>query len=179
MIFLHLKAEFHCCYVLALFLNFIVVAAMLHIMPKLHVILRLKHVNTWELLHSPGKEIKVIAILSLKNLFQPAITRPDFEEFSMLATNNIYFEVALTLQRPKFPSYRSQLVDLQSKSTDFLYIVGILVVKGLMESLLSNRDHPPLNKNNQFSTLEFFDNLGMAFHHMRSCKIDLFVAHSF
>ena len=97
MIFLHLKAEFHCCYVLALFLNFIVVAAMLHIMPKLHVILRLKHVNTWELLHSPGKEIKVIAILSLKNLFWPAITRPDFEELSMLATNNIYFEVALTL----------------------------------------------------------------------------------
>ena len=69
MIFLHLKAEFHCCYVLALFLNFIVVAAMLHIMAKLHLILRLKYVNTWELLYSPGKEIKVIAILSLKNLF--------------------------------------------------------------------------------------------------------------
>ena len=106
-IFLHLKAEFHCCYVLAL-----------------PVILRLKYVNTWELLRSPGKEIKVIAILSLKNLFQPAITRPDFEEFSMLATNNIYFEVALTLQRPKFPSYRSQLVDLQSKSTDWFIYYG-------------------------------------------------------
>ena len=58
-------------------------------------------------------------------------------------------------------------------------MTGILVVKGLIESLLSNRDHPPLNKNNHFSTLEFFDNLGMTFHHMRSCKIDLFVAYSF
>ena len=47
--------------------------------------------------------------------------KPDFEDFSILATNNDDFKVTL------------------------------------MESLLINRDHPPLNKNKQSLPLEFFD----------------------
>ena len=46
---------------------------------------------------------------------------PDFEDSSILATNNNDFKVAL------------------------------------MESLLINRDQPPLNKNKQFLPLEVFD----------------------
>ena len=46
---------------------------------------------------------------------------PDFEDFSILATNNNDFKVTL------------------------------------MESLLINRDHPPLNKNKQSLPLELFD----------------------
>ena len=48
---------------------------------------------------------------------------PDFEDLSILATNNNYFKVTL------------------------------------MESLLINRDHPPLNKNKQSLSLEHFDSL--------------------
>ena len=47
--------------------------------------------------------------------------KPDFEDFSILATNNNGFKVML------------------------------------MESLLVNRDHPPLNKNKQSLTLDLFD----------------------
>ena len=47
--------------------------------------------------------------------------KPDFEDFSILATNNNDFKVTL------------------------------------MESLLINRDHPPLNKNKQSLPLELFD----------------------
>ena len=47
---------------------------------------------------------------------------PDFEDFSILATNNNDFKVTL------------------------------------MESILINRDHPPLNKNKQSLSLELFDN---------------------
>ena len=36
-----------------------------------------------------------------------------------------------------FPSYRNQSVDLQSKSTDWFFMMGTLVVKGLSE--LSHR----------------------------------------
>ena len=46
---------------------------------------------------------------------------PDFEDFSILATNNNDFKVTL------------------------------------MESLLMNRDHPPLNKKQQSLPLELFD----------------------
>ena len=47
--------------------------------------------------------------------------KPDFEDFSILNTNNNDFKVTL------------------------------------MESLLINRDHPPLNKNKQSLPLELFD----------------------
>ena len=47
---------------------------------------------------------------------------PDFEDFSIFATNNNDFNITL------------------------------------MESLLINRDHPPLNKNKQFLPLELFYN---------------------
>ena len=69
--------------------------------------------NTWEFLHSLGKELKVMMILSLKNTLYSAIT----QDFSILAANND-FKVTL------------------------------------MESLLINRDHPPLDKNKQSLPLE-------------------------
>ena len=50
-----LKTKFHRSYVLALFINISVVAAMLPIMAKLSVILRSECVNIWEFLHSLGK----------------------------------------------------------------------------------------------------------------------------
>ena len=73
--FLHLKTKFHRSYVLALFTNFSVVAAMLPIMAKLSVILKSECANTWEFLHSLGKELKVMMIPPLKNIFYSTITR--------------------------------------------------------------------------------------------------------
>ena len=49
--FLHLKTKFHRSYVLTLFTNFSIVAAMLPIMAKPSVILISECVNTWEFLH--------------------------------------------------------------------------------------------------------------------------------
>ena len=72
--FLHLKTKFHRSYVLALFTNFSVVAAMLPIMAKLSVILKSECANTWEFLHSLGKKLKVMMIPRLKNIFYSAIT---------------------------------------------------------------------------------------------------------
>ena len=69
--FLHLKTKFHRSYVL----TFTVVAAMLPIMAKLSVILKSECANTWEFLQSLGKELKMMMILPLKNIFYSAITR--------------------------------------------------------------------------------------------------------
>ena len=70
--------------------------------------------------------------------------QPDFEDFSILPTNNNDFKVTL------------------------------------MESLLINRDHPPLNKNKQSLPLELFDSYGAKFHHMIAVRLIHFVvAHSF
>ena len=71
--FLHLKTKFHWSYDLALFSA---VAAMLPIMAKLSVILKSECVNTWEFLHSLGKELKEMMILPLKNNFYSAIAHP-------------------------------------------------------------------------------------------------------
>ena len=49
----------------------------------------------------------------------------------------------------------------------------------LMESLLINRDHPPLNKNKKSLPLELFDSYGTKFHHMISRKIDSFCCRPF
>ena len=68
---------------------------------------------------------------------------PEFEDFSILASNNNDFKVTL------------------------------------MESLLINRDHPPLNKNKQSLPLELFDSSGTIFHHIISCEIDSFCCSSF
>ena len=57
--FLHLKTKFHHSYVLALFTNFSVVAAMLPFMAKLSIILRSECANTLTFLHSLGKELKI------------------------------------------------------------------------------------------------------------------------
>ena len=119
-IFLHLKTEFHCFYVMSVFRNVSVVAAMLPVTAKLNVILRSEWWNTWELRHSLGKELKVMTIVPLKNIFYSAITRLILN-FSFLTTNNKNFKVTL------------------------------------MESLLINRDHTPLNDNKQFLPLELFD----------------------
>ena len=72
--FLHLKTKFHWSCVLALFTNFSAVTAMLPIMVKLSVILKSECVNTWEFLHSLGKELKEMMIMLLKNTFYSAIT---------------------------------------------------------------------------------------------------------
>ena len=71
--FLHLKTKFHCSYILALFTNFSVVAAMLPIMAKLSVTLRSEGMNTWEFLQSLEKGLKVMMILPLKKIFHSAI----------------------------------------------------------------------------------------------------------
>ena len=109
--FLYLKTEFYCSYVLALFTNFGVVAAIPPIMAKLIIILRSLCVNTSEFWNSLGKQLKVMMILPLMNIL--CYHMPDFEDSSILTTNNNKFKVTL------------------------------------MESLLINRDHPPLNKNMQ------------------------------
>ena len=88
--FLHLKTKFHRSYILALFTNFSVVAAMLPIMTKLNLILKSECVNTEEFRHIPGKELKVIkAHLLFCN------HAPDLENFSILTTNNNDFKVTL------------------------------------------------------------------------------------
>ena len=73
--FVHLKTKFHRFYVLVPFTNFSAVATMLPIMAKLNAILRSEWVSTWEYLHSLGKELKVMMILPLKNIFYSAIIR--------------------------------------------------------------------------------------------------------
>ena len=118
--FLHLKTKFHRSYVLALFTNFSVVAAMLPIMAKLSVILKSECANTWEFLHSLGR-VKGDDDSAIKEDLLFCNHTPDFEDFSILATNNNDFKVTL------------------------------------IESLLINRDHPPLNKNKQSLPLEHFD----------------------
>ena len=92
--FLHLKAKFHHSYILPLFTNFSVAAAMLPIMTKLSIILMPECANTWEFLYSLGKELKVMMIPSLNNILFCNHT-PDFEDFSILATNNNEFKVTL------------------------------------------------------------------------------------
>ena len=66
------------------------------------------------------KELNVMMILPLKNIFYSAITHLILK-CSILATNSNIFRVTL------------------------------------MESLLINRDHPPLNKNKQSLPLKLFD----------------------
>ena len=58
---------------------------------KLNIILRSECVNTWEFLHLLGKELKVMVILSLKNIFYSAITRMilKISQFSLLTTSTL------------------------------------------------------------------------------------------
>ena len=72
--FLHLQTKFQHSYILAFITNFSVVAAMLPIMAKLSVILKSECANTGEFLHSLGKELKVMMIPPLRNIFYSAIT---------------------------------------------------------------------------------------------------------
>ena len=68
-----------------------------------------------------GKRVKGDDDPAIKEHLLVCNHTPDFEDFSILATNNNDFKVTL------------------------------------MESLLINRDHPPLNKNKQSLPLELFD----------------------
>ena len=68
-----------------------------------------------------GKRVKGDDDSAIKKHFFVCSHTPDFEDFSILATNNNSFKVTL------------------------------------MESLLINRDHPPLNKNKQSLPLKLFD----------------------
>ena len=70
---------------------------------------------------TPGKRVKGDDDSAIKEQLLFCSHTPDFEDFSILATNNNDFKVTLT------------------------------------ESLLINRDHPPLNKNQQSLPLELFD----------------------
>ena len=58
---------------------------------KLNIILRSEYVNTWEFLHLLGKELKVMVIRSLKNIFYSAITRMilKISQFSLLTTSTL------------------------------------------------------------------------------------------
>ena len=70
---------------------------MVPIMAKPNAILSSKCVNTWEYWYSLGKELKIMMILPLKNSFYSAIIlQSDFEDFSIITTNNSYFKVNLT-----------------------------------------------------------------------------------
>ena len=71
--FLHLTTKFHHSYVFALSTNLSVVAAVLPIVTKLSIILESECVNTWGFLHSLGKELKMVMVLPLKNIFYSAI----------------------------------------------------------------------------------------------------------
>ena len=110
---------------------------MLPIMAKLSVILKSECVKNWEFLHSLGR-VRGDDDSAIKEHLLFCNHAPDFEDFSILATNNHAFKVMS------------------------------------MESLPTNRDHPPLNKNKQYLPLELFDSLGTKFHHMISRKIDSF-----
>ena len=68
-----------------------------------------------------GKRVKGDDDSAIKEHLLFCNHKPDFEDFSILATNSNDFKVTL------------------------------------MESLLINRDHPPLNKNKQSLPLELFD----------------------
>ena len=118
--FLHLKTKFYRSYILALFTSFSVVAAMLPIMAKLTIILRseCEHLGISAL---TGKRVKGDDDSAIKEHLLFCNHTPDFEDFSILATNNNEFKVTV------------------------------------METLLINRNHPPLNKNKQFLPLELFD----------------------
>ena len=86
--FLHLKTKLHRSYVLELFTNFSVVAAMLPVMEKLSVILRSECVNTREFLHSLEKGLKVMMILPLNNTFYSSVTHLNLKISQFLLTNN-------------------------------------------------------------------------------------------
>ena len=90
---LYLKTKFHRSYVLTLFTTFSVVASMLPIIEKLIVILTSECVTTWEFLHSLGKELTVMMILPLKNIFYSAITHLILKIFQFLlpATTTLKF----------------------------------------------------------------------------------------
>ena len=82
--FWHLKTKFHRSYVLALFTNFSVMAAMLPIMAKLSVILRSECVNTSEFSALTGKRVKVDDDSAIKEHLLFCNHAPDFEDFSFL-----------------------------------------------------------------------------------------------
>ena len=75
------------------------VATIVPIMAKLNAILRSEYVNTWEFLHSLGKDLKVMMILPLKSIFYSGITLyfedHDFKDFPILAPNKNNFKVKL------------------------------------------------------------------------------------
>ena len=66
---------------------------MLPIMAKINIILKSECGNTWEFRHSLGKELKVMMILALKNIFIFAYQAADIEDCSFLAGNSNDFKV--------------------------------------------------------------------------------------
>ena len=84
-----LKTEFHLSYFLALFTNFRVMTAMLLIMEKLNVIVKSGCVNTLEF----QKIVKSDEDSAIKEHLLFCNQSPDFEDFSILTTNNNDFKV--------------------------------------------------------------------------------------
>ena len=115
--FLHLKKKFHRFYVLALQLPSC--NATYQGKTKRHFKVRI--CKYFGISGINGKRIKGDDDSAIKDHFLFCNHTPDFENFSILSTNNNDFKVTL------------------------------------MESLLINRDHPPLNKNKQSLPLELFD----------------------
>ena len=90
-------------------------------MAELSVTLRSECVNTWEFFALTGKRVKGDDDSAINEHLLFCNRAPNFEDFSILATNNNDFKVTL------------------------------------IESLLINRDYPPLNKNKQSLPLQLLD----------------------
>ena len=117
--FLHLKTKFHRSCLLTLQISVHSCNATYHGKTKCYFKVRIcGHLGIYTL---TGKRVKGDDDSAIKEHLLFCNHTPNFEDFSILATNNNNFKVTL------------------------------------MESLLINRDHPPLNKNKQSLPLEFFD----------------------
>ena len=93
--FLHLNTKCHRSYVLALFTNFSVVAAVLPIMAKISVISKSECVNSWKFLDSLGKKVKDDHDSAIKEHLLFCNHTPHFEDVSILPTNSNDFKVTL------------------------------------------------------------------------------------
>ena len=99
MIFSHSKIKFLFRYVLKLFINLSVVAAMLRVMVKLSTILKSDCVNTLEFLLLLEREWKRIKNYTIEEQYLFCNHWSGFDNFSLLASNNNYFKGILKDQQ--------------------------------------------------------------------------------
>ena len=86
---------FYAMYVLPLFTKFSAVDAMLPIMVKVNVILKSECRKAWEFPYSWGEELNWVKSFSTKEHLLLCNHWPDFEDFSVLDTNNNDIKVTL------------------------------------------------------------------------------------